>query len=684
MPKPAEAGHRYIPGLDGLRAVAVFAVIAYHVNLGWAQGGLLGVGVFFTLSGYLITDLLLGRWGSSGGLGLADFWMRRARRLLPALIVMLAVVISWVALFHRSQLPDLRGNVVAASLYMSNWWLIFQHVSYFARFGPPSPLGHLWSLAVEEQFYLLWPWLLWLGLRFIPERNRGSGRRPRLAVVTLVLTAASAVAMAVLYRPGFDPSRVYDGTDTRAFGLLIGAALAAVWPSRGKRDGKDAKLGRALDVAGLVGLVAIGLLVWRTDQYSPFLYRGGMVALSVATAVVVLAVVNPGSRLGRALGMRPLRWLGVRSYGIYLWHFPVIILTAGALRGRFDLPRAGLQVVATVVLASLSWRLVEEPILRGGHLPSFSPARWYRAVVSGWTWVTSTAALAFLAAVAVILGGVVPTGSNPSFASGAAGAPAQLRTTIDPGTTSDPPTMASSAQLLGPDPGAPHDLRLDPAFTVPTTLALAPGSATTTSCQSVVHIGDSTSESLISSDYLPDPSQRLGAQYARVGVRTQYLEIEGGTSIVETIPGTPNAYELAQALVARGYHGCWVLALGTNDTADAYVGSHVSPAARIQRMMSLIGSQPAMWVNVRSLVATGPYSETDMQQWNRALVQACQTYPNMRVYDWASAVQPAWFISDGIHYSTPGSAARARLIAGALAEAFPAAGERGYSGCVIP
>ncbi len=684
MPRPAEARHRYIPALDGLRAVAVMAVIAYHLNIGWAQGGLLGVGVFFTLSGYLITDLLLQRWGSSGGLGLSDFWMRRARRLLPALIVMLAVVIGWVALIHRSQLPDLRGNVVAASVYLSNWWLIFQHVSYFARFGPPSPLGHLWSLAVEEQFYLLWPFVLWLGLRALPERRRGSGRRPGLAVATLVLAAGSAVAMAFLYHPGFDPSRVYDGTDTRAFGLLIGAALAAVWPSRQRRAGKSPNFGRALDVVGLVGLIVIGLLVWRTNQYSAFPYRGGMVLLSVATALVVLAVVHPGSRLGRVLGIRPLRWLGVRSYGIYLWHFPIIVLTAGALRGRFDLPRAGLQVLATVALAALSWRFIEEPILRGGRLPSLSPASWYRAVVSRWSWVTSTAALAFLTATVLILGGVVSTTTNPSFAAGATGARAGLPTTIGSTATLDPPAIASTAPALHRDAGDPPVAPADPVPTAPSTSELAPGSATTSSCRSVVHIGDSTSESLVSSDYLPDPSQRLDAQYARVGVTNQYLEIEGGTSIVETIPGEPNAYDLAKALVARGYHGCWVIALGTNDTADVYVGSHVSLAVRIQRMMSVIGTQPAMWVNVRSLVATGPYSEADMQRWNQALVQACSSYPNMRVYDWASVVRPAWFISDGIHYSSPGSAERARLIAGALAEAFPEAGQRGYSGCVVP
>jgi len=149
-----------MPGLDGLRAIAVAAVIAFHLGLSWAPGGLLGVGVFFTLSGYLITDLLLGSWESSGGLKLREFWARRARRLLPALFVMLAVVTIWVAIASPSQLGPLRGDVGAASLYVSNWWLAFQHVSYFARFGPPSPLGHLWSLAVEEQFYLIWPWLV--------------------------------------------------------------------------------------------------------------------------------------------------------------------------------------------------------------------------------------------------------------------------------------------------------------------------------------------------------------------------------------------------------------------------------------------------------------------------------------------------------------------------------------------
>ncbi|HUL28555.1 MAG TPA: acyltransferase, partial [Streptosporangiaceae bacterium] len=290
MPEPVRSGQRYMPGLDGLRALAVLAVVAYHLGLGWAPGGLLGVGVFFTLSGYLITDLLLSQWETTGRMRLADFWRRRARRLLPALFVMLAVVAAWVTLLDRGQLPAIRGAVLSSVAYVSNWWLIAQHSSYFAQFAPPMPLGHLWSLAVEEQFYLIWPWLLWLGLRWVRGRPWGF---TKLALATLLLAAVSAVAMALLYQPGYDPTRVYDGTDTRAFAVLIGAALAIVWPSRllGTEVAEGARW--ILDAIGVTGLAVIAVLIVRTSEYSAFLYRGGMVLLSVGTAMVVGAAASP-------------------------------------------------------------------------------------------------------------------------------------------------------------------------------------------------------------------------------------------------------------------------------------------------------------------------------------------------------------------------------------------------------
>ena len=686
MPEPVRSCQRYLPGLDGLRALAVLAVLAYHLQLGWARGGLLGVGVFFTLSGYLITDLLLGQREATGRLRLADFWLRRARRLLPALFVLLAVVLAWVTLLARQQLPAVRGAVLSSVGYVSNWWLIAQHNSYFAQFGPPLPLGHLWSLAVEEQFYLVWPWLLWLGLRCArgrPERAYG-----KLAAAALVLAAVSALAMALLYHPGYDPTRVYDGTDTRAFGLLIGAALAFVWPSGQLSGNVTARGRRILDSAGVIGLGVIALMIWRTNEYSPFLYRGGLLLLSIATALAVGAAASPASRVGVALGWRPLRWIGVRSYGIYLWHYPVIALTSPA-DGRESLVRAALQVTASVGAAALSWRFVEEPVRHGAI------DRWWAQVKAGewrpraarrpaWLAVAPAAAVAVLAA-AGLAGVVSPAsaglaGAGELVPSGAGGGAAQQgpgRPVPGAAGAATADSRARTRQGSARHPARPHAGTREGGAAAPPVSPLAGTAPARTSCRAVVHLGDSTSDGLVSPDYLPDPAQRLAAQYGRVGVTRLIPEISGGRSVVETIEGQPNAYTVAQQLVRGGYRGCWVLALGTNDTADVVVGSSVSRAARIERMMSVTGGQPVMWVNVRSLLSSGPYAESEMQLWDSALLQACARYPDMRVYDWAAAVQDGWFIADGIHFTSAGYAARARLIARALAAAFPASGSGG-------
>ena len=666
MPEPVRGSQRYVPGLDGLRALAVGAVVAFHLDLGWAQGGLLGVGVFFTLSGYLITDLLLGQYERTGGLQLADFWLRRARRLLPALFVMLAVVVAWVTLLDRSLLPAVRGAVGASMLYVTNWWLIAEHSSYFAQFGPPSPLGHLWSLAVEEQFYLIWPWLLWIGLRW---KRRGSIARGGLAAASLLLAAASAVTMALLYHPGYDPTRVYDGTDTRAFALLIGAALAFVWPSR-HRHAEITKWARwVLEGAGIAGLAVFAVLVWRTSEYSPFLYRGGLALLSVGTALMVAAAASPATWFGRILGWEPLRWVGVRSYGIYLWHFPIIVLTTPA-RGE-DARIRVLQLAAIIACAALSWRYVEEPIRHGGLSRWWTQIRhnnWRLGLVGRQARIVVAAAVPVLVLASCGMTGVVQPGSAYP-ASGTQPAAGTTPTTQ--------PAISATSSSAPASPSRKH--------TAASTARVSARGPARTSCQSVVQIGDSTSEGLISADYLPDPRQRIGARYAQVGVTTFIPEISGARSIVETYDGYPNAYTVAQQLIRQGYHGCWVLALGTNDTADVAVGSPVGLSTRIQEMMSLIGNQPVMWVNVKSLVSYGPYSESNMLLWDEALLQACPRYPNMRVYDWASVAQDSWFISDGIHYTSAGYAARASLIAQALAAAFPAqaGGAAAQPSCVV-
>jgi peptidoglycan/LPS O-acetylase OafA/YrhL len=648
MPEPVRRSQRYMPGLDGLRAVAVLVVIAYHLGFGWAPGGLLGVGVFFTLSGYLITDLLLAQVARSGHLRLGGFWLGRARRLLPALFVMLAVVTAWVTVFGPAQPSQFRDAVAAAALYVSNWQLILHDVSYFARFGPPSPLNHLWSLAVEEQFYIVWPFLLLLGLRFVREANP-LGVRARLAAVTVTLAIASALTMALLYHPSLDPSRVYYGTDTRACELLAGAALAMVWPSRRLVASIAAGARWALDGLGVLGLLGIGLLVWRTNEFSPFLYRGGFVLLAISTVLVVAALAHPACRLGPILGWTPLRWIGVRSYGIYLWHFPIIVLTSPSGPHGTDLLRDTLQVAATFGIAALSWRFVEEPVRHGalGRL-------WRRLRAGGWRpqtvprrgWAVVSAGFVVLAVACAGLAGVGAAPAGPALASESDG----------------------SLTVRTPANGEPVTARAAP-----------PGHS---SCRAVIHIGDSTSEGLTSHEYLPHRYERIEARYADVGATVQHYEISGARSIYETYEGEPNAEEVARRWKGGGYRGCWVLALGTNDAADVYVGSNIGVKERIARMMAAVGEQPVLWVNVESLVRSGPYAEQNMQRWDDALLEACPYYPNMRVFDWASAAQDDWFIEDGIHFTSPGYKARSLLIARALASAFPA--DAGASpGCVV-
>jgi peptidoglycan/LPS O-acetylase OafA/YrhL len=622
-----------MPGLDGLRAIAVLGVIAYHLGWGWAQGGLLGVGVFFTLSGYLITDILLNQV-RRGGIKLVPFWLARARRLLPALFLMLIVVTAWVTVIGPHQPGDFRTAVLSAAGYVNNWWLIFHDVSYFTRFQAPAPLNHLWSLSIEEQFYIVWPFLLLLGTRLFKEAKGDSAVRPRLAALTLAVAFASAILMAVLYHPSLDPSRVYYGTDTRAQELLFGAALAMVWPSRQLRTRIRPQARLTIDVAGVLGLSLIALMFWQSSEFSPFLYRGGFALLAIGTALAVAALAHPASRLGPIVGCRPMRWVGERSYGIYLWHFPVIVLTSPSGPHSAGVLRSIYQLALIFGISELSWRFVENPIRHGaiGRLwKRLRSARSFWEVVPRNRWTFAGGATIGLV-LALALAGMAGVGVSNEKAVGS----------------------KLVAKTVKSDKVAAAD-------------------ADRTTCEAVVHIGDSTSEGLVSSEYLPDPKQLISAQYARVGATEQHLEVSGARSIYEQFEGLPNAQEVAEAWKNEGFAGCWVLAMGTNEAANVAAGSTVTYDDRIDSMMATIGrDEPVMWVNVKSLLDSSPYAESGMKSWDEALLEACDRYPNMRVYDWAGEVKDVWFIEDGIHFTTPGYAARGRKIADALRNAFPA------------
>ncbi len=346
------------PGLDGVRALAVLAVIGFHAGATELSGGFLGVDIFFVLSGFLITDLLVAQYARLGRLDLKNFWGRRARRLLPPLAVMLVVVTAVATVIEPGQESSLRLALLAAATYTSNWYQIIHHVSYFASIGPMPPLDHLWSLAIEEQFYLIWPLLLWF---LILKLN---GRRAWI-MATLLGAGVSALAMAIEYTQA-DPSAVYYSTYTHASALLIGAALALAFPLATLASAPVEQT-RRLDAVGVAGLA---FLAWAIGHYSgsdPAVYPAGLILAALGAAALVAAAASNGV-IAAMTGLPPLRWVGVRSYAMYLWHWPVIALT-GAVVGQAAASSPWLWIIelgVTVGLAAVSWRFIEAPILQNG------------------------------------------------------------------------------------------------------------------------------------------------------------------------------------------------------------------------------------------------------------------------------------------------------------------------------
>lgn len=366
---PRRPGYR--PALDGMRAVAVIAVFVFHARPSWLPGGWLGVDLFFVISGFLITRLLLAEHHTWGWISLSSFWTARARRLLPAAVLVVGAVLVatwfWAPVGRRNSIS---GDALATLAYVANWRLIFSDEAYFAAVANPSPLRHAWSLAVEEQYYILFPLLLILLLQ-VPGRRL-------LPVVLLTLASVSAWWMAHLHVPGLDPSRVYYGTDARVHELLVGAAAGAILAPGSTLPAHGRLLldrwARRLALPFLAGVVCTFFVI---SEDAPWVFEGGLVAFSLAAVVIVIAAASPNeSRGARLLSLAPLRTLGVISYGVYLWHWPVIVFLTSARLGVRGVPLVLLQAAATLALAGLSYRFVENPIRRGGwkSLTSRRPA----------------------------------------------------------------------------------------------------------------------------------------------------------------------------------------------------------------------------------------------------------------------------------------------------------------------
>lgn len=352
---------RYITGLDGIRAIAVIMVLAYHLKLALFKSGFLGVTVFFVLSGYLITGILISEVEEEGTIDLKNFWLRRIRRLVPAVMSMAVVIIFVSAVVNRVIFTKGCKDFLASVLGFNNWWQIFNKVSYFEAAGVPSPFTHCWSLAIETQFYLIYPLIL-LGIYKL-AKSRGEGRAKRgllFAGVTLLLALISVILMIVLFDPQQDASRVYYGTDTRAFSLLFGALLAILWDYRMVPRRLSASVNMVL---GSVSFAVLLVMTIAINGSSNFWYRGGQFVGTILTVLMVYAVSGRKTWLSRFLSNPVLKWIGDRSYSIYLWHYPIILLISKGIKASWWITL--IELVLSVVLAELSYRFIETPIRHG-------------------------------------------------------------------------------------------------------------------------------------------------------------------------------------------------------------------------------------------------------------------------------------------------------------------------------
>ena len=352
---------RYITGLDGIRAIAVIMVLAYHLKLALFKSGFLGVTVFFVLSGYLITGILISEVEEEGAIDLKNFWLRLIRRLVPAVMSMAVVIIFVSTVVNRVIFTKGCKDFLASVLGFNNWWQIFNKVSYFEAAGVPSPFTHCWSLAIETQFYLIYPLIL-LGIYKL-AKSRGEGRAKRgllFAGVTLLLALISVILMIVLFDPQQDASRVYYGTDTRAFSLLFGALLAILWDYRMVPRRLSASVNMVL---GSVSFAVLLVMTIAINGSSNFWYRGGQFVGTILTVLVIYTVLGRKTWLSRFLSNPVLKWIGDRSYSIYLWHYPIILLISKGIKASWWITL--IEIVLSVVLAELSYRFIETPIRHG-------------------------------------------------------------------------------------------------------------------------------------------------------------------------------------------------------------------------------------------------------------------------------------------------------------------------------
>ncbi len=608
-------GIGYLPGIDGLRALSIAAVLAYHLDQTWATGGYLGVEVFFVVSGFLITMLALDEHRRTGAMDRRAFWIRRARRLLPAVIVLVAGVLAYVALVSgTTELRRFRGDGVASLLYVQNWHAIIARQPYFEAFGRPSPLLHLWSLAIEEQFYLLWPLLLPAALRRLGSR--------RTAILTLGGAVASMGIMDAVADIGA-PDRAYYGTDTRAFAILFGCALAFAWRPDRFRDDISTAPRRTLAVCGAAALVVLGWQLGHRSEYDPWTYPWGFALVDLCTLVLIVTVTHPGSPLRRMLGSPVLAAVGRRSYSLYLWHWPVVVFT----RPGVDWPLTGTtalvaRLVITVALAEASYRWVEQPF-RDGRMRLSIEALVDGARTRRRAWVLEGA----VAVLVLGLVGAVIAAPDREPVVQATASPITIAlhptTTPAPTTTTAAPTTTTTTSTTVPPPtsAAPPTTTAAPA--PPPTPAPAP---TTAPPPATV------------------PDVTIVGESVTLGAAPRLHEVYGARVQIDAVEGRSfsDGVEVVEQLAAAGrLTPTVVVHMGNNGAAPAGALDRIGAAVGPDRLLVLVTVRvPRNW----------------MGQVNEQLVAYAGSHPNAVLADWydLTGKEDGLLTDDGVHLTPQG------------------------------
>ena len=613
---------RYFPSIDGLRALAVLSVLAYHLKLPFAQGGLLGVTIFFVISGFLITSILIGELKTRKTIRLGRFWFRRVRRLFPAIVLVVVTTALLTLIFNPDMLYKLKTDLLPALFWFTNWWYIFKQESYFEAMAAPSPVLHFWSLSIEEQFYLVWPLILLAMFKL-----RASAKTARR--ITLGLAVASVLLMAALYDPTGDPSRVYYGTDTRAFSLLVGAYLAYLWPvflAQGSANPTNfsAHTQIAIRALGAFGLAVLLVMTCFVSGTSAYLYYGGLALASVCTAFLIAAITLPSSILGRVLKTPVFTWIGTRSYGIYLWHYPLLLLLNPANAAAPGALKILAEIALIFAVSELSYRFVENPIRRGAIGKFISDAR--AGYVSRNT-VLQAKALCCACALVVVVSGVGLAGAkNPDSGMGLLS-----QADIEAGTAEG--TLVSAGEQGGAEGGAGGSEGEDGS---------SAGAGGETSAQDAVAyeplmIGDSVSVGLVDVFHEAFTGGLLDACGNR--------QLSTGEAVYD--------YYLSQNKVGTNV----IIALGAN-------GSFELDA--LEAFVAKMGESKNIW-----LVTTRSPDVNDATT-NANIYSVAANHPNnVHVIDWYSYCaghEEDWLNKDGVHLTNNGRAAYMQFVVAAIGD----------------